>query len=42
MIHLQSLTKHRERERERESKNYKQSYVFMLLQFFPFFHIPQY
>ena len=31
MIHLQDLTKYR------ESKIYKQSYVFMLLQFFSFF-----
>ena len=45
MIHLQSLTEYREkerereRERERESKKYKQSYVFMHLQIFPFFHM---
>ena len=31
MIHLQGLTKYK------ESKKYKQSYVFMLLPFFPFF-----
>ena len=45
MIHLQSLTEYREKERERErkrereSKKYKQSYVFMHLQIFPFFHM---
>ena len=33
MIHLQGLTKYK------ESKKYKQSYVFMLLPFFPFFFI---
>ena len=35
MTHLQSLTEYR----DTESKKYKQSYVFMHLQIFPFFHL---